>query len=382
MDFELSPEQKRLQAAVREFATAVAEPSADERSRAGVWDPALWREVGRARWPGVIMPVEYDGMGKGAIEHAIIVEELCKVDGSIGGACNLVQQCGMAILSFAAEHLKRKYLPLISRGETYTITGITEEAAGSKLSDMHTTATPTADGWIINGIKSETHMPEHCAVALVLAKAPGGVTGFLVETDSPGFRLGRTRDAVGLRGMPMAEVVFDNCRIPRDNILGREGGGYEVFFKSFDFTRIGNAAKGIGLAEGALGKAIAYASQRRVGRNVVTDFQGIRWDIADYQTTIDAARLLMYKAAVEYNATGRSTRTSAQAKLLACVVAMEATTFATQITGSYGCFTNQPFARFMMDAKVSQITGGTMEIQKNTIARELLGKETAPVGGR
>jgi alkylation response protein AidB-like acyl-CoA dehydrogenase len=377
MDFDLSPDQKRLQSEVREFANAVVEPSADERSRCGIWDPLLWRELGKARWPGVVMPLEYDGMGKGALEHAIIVEELCKVDGSIGGSCNLVQQCGMAILSFSPEAVKRRYLPLLARGETYSITAITEEAAGSKLSDMHTKATPDPDGWILNGVKSETHMPEHCRVCLVLAKTAGGITAFLVDTASPGFRTGRARDAVGLRGMPMAEVVFEDCRVPRENLLGREGGGYEVFFKSFDLTRIGNAAKAIGLAEGALSKAIAYARQRKVGRNVVTDFQGIRWEIAELQTRLDAARLLMCKAAVEYNATGRSTLTSAQAKLFACTIAMEATTMALQMTGSHGCFTNQPFARYMMDAKVSQLTGGSMEIQKNTIARELLGKETA-----
>lgn len=378
MNFDLSADQKRLQADVRKFASAVIAPSAEERSRSGVWDPALWRRVGEAAWPGVVMPVEYGGMGKGAVEHAIIVEELCKVDGSIGGSCNLVQQCGMAILSFSPEAVKRKYLPLLSRGDTYSITAITEEGAGSKLSDMRTHAAPGAEGWILNGVKTETHMPEHCRVALVLAKTAGGISAFLVDTASPGFRVGRARDTIGLRGMPMAEIAFEDCRLPHEHLLGVEGGGYKVFFKSFDLTRIGNAAKGIGLAEGALAHAIAFAKQRRIGPNVVTDFQGIRWQIAELQSRIDAARLLMYKAAIEYDATGRSTLTSAQAKLLACNIAMEATTTALQITGSYGCFTDQPFARFMMDAKVSQLTGGSVEIQKNTIARELLGKETSP----
>lgn len=381
MDFELSPAQQRLQSDVREFANAVVEPSAEARSRTGTWDPQLWRDIGKARWPGVVLPVEYDGMGLGALEHALIVEEMCKVDGSIGGSCNLLQQCAMAILSFSPEPVRRKYLPLLARGESFTITGITEEAAGSKLSDMRTRATPGPDGWLLNGVKTETHMPAHCRVALILAKTAGGITAFLVDTTSPGFRIGRSRETVGLRGMPMAEIAFEDCLVPHEHLLGKDGGGYEVFFKSFDLTRVGNAAKAIGLAEGALSKAVAYASRRQVGRNVVTDFQGIRWEFAELQARIAAARLLTYKAAAEYDATGRSTLTSAQAKLLACSLAMEATTTALQFTGSHGCFTDQPFARFMMDAKVSQLTGGSIEIQKNTIARAMLGKETDGLKG-
>lgn len=175
----------------------------------------------------------------------------------------------------------------------------------------------------------------------------------------------------------MAAVRFDHCVVAADRLLGREGGAYDVFFKSFDLTRIGNAAKCIGIARGALEDALGYARTRNVGTNVVTDFQGIRWQIADLDTRIEAARLLMFKAACEYDATGRSTLDSARAKLLASTTAMEAATVALQITGSHGCFADAPFERYMMDAKVSQITGGTIEILRNTIARELLGKPQA-----
>lgn len=380
MNLVLTPDQKRLQEEARTFAKEHVEPTSDERSRLGIWDPALWRRIGENRWQGIAIPKEYDGLGAGAVEHAILVEEFCRVDASIGGALNLVQQTIAALLHFSPKHQKEKYLPMLARGEAFSVTGITEAAAGSKLSDMHTSATPHDGGWLLRGSKSEVHAPEHSRPCLILAKTPSGISAFLLDTQTAGFRVVRQRNAIGLRAMPMAEIAFDGCHLTPDCMFGNEGDGYKVFFKSFDFTRVGNAAKAIGIAEGALQKAVAYARERNVGENVVTDFQGIRWQIAEFNTRIEAARMLMYKAAHEYNVTGRCTMSSSQAKLLACNIAMEATVAAVQITGSHGCFDDQPFARYMMDAKVSQVTGGTMEILKNTIARELLGKETQPRG--
>ena len=378
MDFGLNEAQRGLQKAVREFAAREVAPSAEARSRESRWDTALWRAFGERRWPGVVIPVEYGGMGGGAIEHAILVEEMSRVDGSLGAALNLLQQTVMALLAFAPEEMKRHYLPLLASGESFSITGITESAAGSKLTDIRTTATPDGADWIIHGSKTEVHIPEHVQICLMFAKAPAGITAFLVDTATPGFSVIRRRDIIGLRGLPMSAVAFNHCRVGAGNLLGSEGGAYDVFFKSFDLTRIGNAAKCIGIARGAIEDAIAYAGERRIGDNVVTDFQGLRWQFADFDTRLEAARLLTYKAAMEYNATGRSTVDSARAKLLASTTAMEATTAALQITGSHGCFTEFPFARYMMDAKVSQITGGTIEILRNTIARQLLGKPRNP----
>jgi acyl-CoA dehydrogenase len=378
LDFELNERQRGLRAAVRDFAARVVAPTAEARSRESRWDVGLWREFGALRWPGVVIPEAYGGMGGGATEHAIIVEEMSRVDGSLGAALNLLQQTVMAILAFAPESMKQRYLPLLASGESYSITGITESDAGSKMSDIKTTATPHGDAWILDGVKTEVHIPEHVQICLMFAKAPGGVTAFLVDTSTPGFRAAYKREIVGLRGLPMSAVAFEACRVGRENLLGKEGGALEVFFKSFDLTRIGNAAKCIGIARGAIEDAIAYASKRSIGENVVTDFQGIRWQLADLDTRLEAARLLTYKAAREYESTGRSTVDSARAKLLASTTAMEATTVALQVTGSHGCFTEFPFARYMMDAKVSQITGGTIEILRNTIARHIMGKPTNP----
>jgi alkylation response protein AidB-like acyl-CoA dehydrogenase len=378
LDFELSARQRELREAVRGFAAQEVASSAEARSRESRWDAGLWRQFGRLRWPGVVIPRHYGGLGCGALEHAILVEEMSRVDASIGAALNLLQQTVMAILAFAAEPMKERYLPLLAAGESFSITGITESEAGSKLSDIKTTATRQGDGWILNGVKTEVHIPEHVQICLMFAKAPAGVTAFLVDTATPGFRVVTQRGIVGLRGLPMSAVAFENCRVGPDNLLGAEGGAYDVFFRSFDLTRIGNAAKCIGIARGALEDAIAYARNRAIGDNVVTDFQGIRWQLADLDTRLEAARLLTYKAAREYDSSGRSTVDSARAKLLASTTAMEATTVALQITGSHGCFTDHAFARYMMDAKVSQITGGTIEILRNTIARHLLGKPTNP----
>lgn len=378
MDFSLNEGQRALQLAVREFAASTVAPSAEARSRESRWDGALWREFGKRRWPGVVIPEQYGGLGGGAIEHAILVEEMSRIDGSLGAALNLLQQTVMAVLAFAPEAMKRHYLPLLASGESFSITGITESEAGSKLTDIKTTARRDGEGWILNGTKTEVHIPEHVQICLMFAMAPGGITAFLVDTATPGFSVVNRRDIVGLRGLPMSAVAFDDCRVGAGNLLGSEGGAYDVFFKSFDLTRIGNAAKCIGIARGAIEDAIKYAGERKIGDNVVTDFQGLRWQLADFDTRLEAARLLTYKAALEYNETGRSTADSARAKLLASTTAMEATTVALQITGSHGCFTEYPFARYMMDAKVSQITGGTIEILRNTIARQMLGKPRNP----
>lgn len=378
MQMELNATQRALQAEVRAFAESIVAPSAGRRSEEAAWDGDLWRALGARRWPGVMIPTEHGGMGAGALEHAIIVEEISRVDASLGAALNLLQQTVMAVMSFASAAQRAQYLPLLASGQSYSITGITESDSGSKMTDMHSTARRDGDGWVLTGTKTEVHIPQHVQICLVFAKTPGGVSAFLVDTATPGFRVERERGIVGLRGLPMAAVVFDACRLPADSLLGRDGGAYDVFFKSFDLTRIGNAAKCTGIAAGALDQAIAYARTRRIGDNVVTDFQGIRWQIAELDARIEAGRLLTWRAACDYTATGRSTLQSARAKLIASAVAMDAATTALQITGSHGCFTEQPFARFIMDAKLSQITGGTVEILKNAIARERLGKPTAP----
>ncbi len=378
MDFELTPEQLRLKAEVREFARTEIAPSADERSLNQRWDATLWRRMGEGKFPGVVIPQEYGGMGGGAMEHSIVVEEISRVDGSLGAGLNLLQQTVMAILSFATPEQKAHYLPLLADGRSFSITGITEATSGSKMEDMKTTAVKDGDEWIINGDKTEVHIPEHVQICLVFAKTPGGISTFLVDTANPGFRVIEKRGIIGLRGLPMSAVGFRDCRVGPESLLAGDGGAYHVFFKSFDLTRIGNAAKCIGIAEGALQACIAFARERNVGDNVVTDFQGLRWQIAEFEARLQGARALTRVAAREYQATGRSTGASARAKLLACVTAMEATTAALQITGSHGCFTASSMHRFMMDAKVSQITGGTMEVLRNTIARELLGKPSAP----
>lgn len=374
----LTAAQQQLASEVADFAETHVRPSAEERSQEQKWDAQLWHEIGARKWPGVVIPKEYGGMGGGAIEHAIIVEAMSRVDASLGAALNLLQQTVMAIISFATEQQKAQYLPLLADGRSYSITGITESESGSKLEDMRTRAWRDGGDWILDGRKTEVHIPEHVQICLVFAKTAAGIGAFLVDTATPGFRVIERRDIIGLRGLPMAAVAFEKCRLPAEALLGAEDGAYSVFFKSFDLTRIGNAAKCVGIADGALDEAVAYARQRRIGGNVVTDFQGLRWQISDLDTRIHAARALIEAAAEEYQRTGRSTAASARAKLIASTTAMDATTIALQITGSHGCFADRPFARYMMDAKVSQITGGTIEILRNAIARERLGKLTAP----
>lgn len=377
MDLALSDAQCVLRADVSDFAQNSLRQTAQARSDEGRWDQQILLDMGQRRWPGVLIPAEYGGMGAGALEHALIVEELSRVDASIGATQNLLQQTAIATMEFAPEHLQQKYLPLFAAGESFAITGLTETTAGSKLSDMKTTARREGENWVVNGVKTEVHIPQFVELCLVFAQTENGISSFLVETSTPGFNVLEERPTVGLRALPMYAVEFADCVVPENHLLVGDGAGLEVFFKSFDLTRIGNAAKCVGIGEGALDDALAYAERRSIGPNVVTDFQGIRWQIADLRTRLHAARLLTYEAACVYDATGKATRQSNMAKLMASVAAMDATTFALQMTGSHGCFTAQPFARYMMDAKVSQLTGGSVEILRNTVARELLGKPTA-----
>lgn len=380
MDVDLSPDQQALREAVAAFARERVQPTAQARSETSTWDPAILAEMGQHRWPGVIVSPDLDGLGAGAVEHALIVEALSAVDASIGAMQNLLQQTVAAIVNYGSAPMRRRFLPRLARGEAFTITGLTESDAGSKPSDMATSARHASDGWHITGVKTEVHVPAHADVGLVFAKTENGISAFLVPTDTPGFVCGKQRDIVGLRGLPMHSVELHDCVVPDDHLLAGEGQGMRVFFTSFDLTRIGNAAKCIGIGTGALRDAIAYAGQRRVGEGVVTDFQGIRWNIADLTTQLEAARLLTYRAAVIYDRDGRATREANMAKLLASTVAMDAAVFAMQLTGSYGAFSTQPFARYLLDAKVSQLTGGSVEILRNTVARELLGKESTAGG--
>ena len=243
MDFSFSTEQLQLQTEVRSFARDVVAKTVNDRWREGRWDKDLWSEIGRRKWPGVMAPTEYGGMGATLIEHSIILEEMGKVDASLAAALNSVQQTTMAMLKFCNEKQKKKYLPRLAAGEAFALTGITETAAGSKLTDMQTVAVQDSQGWVINGVKTEVHIPEYVEACLIFAKTPNGISAFLVDASNEGFKTLRSRELVGLRSTPMAVVGLENCRVPQENLLGREGGAYEIFFNSFDVTRVGNAAR-------------------------------------------------------------------------------------------------------------------------------------------
>lgn len=376
VDFHLTEAQRDLRAAAVVYAGERLKPTAQERSDQSRWDPEVFSSMGEHGWPGVLVPREFGGLEAGAVEHALLVEEFSTVDASAGAMQNLLQQTVVAIINYAPDELRKKYLPRMASGKSFSITGLTESGAGSKLSDMSTTARQETDGWHITGVKTEVHVPQFADVALIFAKTDSGISAFLVPTDAPGFTVGEQRDIVGLRALPMYSIALEDCIVQDDHLLCGEGQGMRVFFKSFDLTRIGNAAKCVGIGLGALADAIAYARERNVGDGVVTDFQGIRWTIADLTTRLEAARLLTYQAACVYDESGRATREANMAKLLASTTAMDATTFAMQLTGSYGCFASQPFSRYLLDAKVSQLTGGSVEILRNIVSRELLGKES------
>ncbi|WP_028318885.1 acyl-CoA dehydrogenase [Desulfobulbus elongatus] len=379
MQFELTEEQKLIRDMVRSFAETEVAPSAAERDETERFDRALmFDRLAELGLTGIVFPEEYGGAGADYISYAIAVEELSRVCGSTGVTLSAhLSLCANPIYMFGTEAQKQKYLTPLAKGEKMGAFGLTEPSAGSDAGGTKTTATRDGNDWILNGSKIFITNAGEAEIYVVLARSDKsaekhrGISAFIVEKGTPGFSFGKKEKKMGIRSSPTMELVFENCRIPGENLLGQEGQGFKVAMKTLDGGRIGIAAQALGIAQGAFDAACAYTKEREQFNKPIAAFQGVSFQLADMATQIEAARLLIYNAAYRASAGLSYSQDSAMAKLFASETAMRVTTQAVQLHGGYGYTREFPVERMMRDAKITEIYEGTSEVQRVVIGAAL-----------
>jgi len=375
---ELTPEQEMVRKTVRKFALEVVEPRAKEIDETCEFPWDTIKKMGEMGLMGICFPTEYGGAGLDTVSYAIAVEELSRVCGSTGITLAAHVSLGAyPIYAFGTEEQKKKYLVPLAIGEKIGAFGLTEPNAGSDAAGTETTAVRDGDGYVINGTKifiTSAGVAETCIATALTEKGKGtrGISAFIVEKGMPGFSVGTKENKLGLRGSDTCEIVFEDCRVPRDNLLGKEGQGFSIFMNALDGGRISIGALALGIAQGALDASIKYSKERKQFEKPICEFQAVQWMLADMATEIAAARHLVYYAAREKDRGAKVTTQSAMCKLFASETAMRATTKAIQIHGGYGYMKDYPVERYFRDAKLTEIGEGTSEIQRLIIAREIL----------
>ena len=387
MEFSLTDEQQQLRRTTREFAEAEILPHVMEWDEVSHFPSEIIPKLAHMGFLGVIFPEKYGGAGMGYVEYAIIIEELSRVDGSVGiivAAHNSL--CTNHIYKFGTEEQKKKFVVPLAQGEKLGCWSLTEPEAGSDAGGTRTVAVKKDGGWLINGSKTFTtngHYADICVGMAVTdsSKKSHGISAFVIEKGTPGFRPGKKENKLGLRASDTSEVVFTDCRVPAGNLLGNEGEGFVNSLQILDGGRISIASLGLGMAQGAYEASLRYAKQRKQFGKPIADFQAIQFKLADMATQIEAARLLTYQAAwladraiAAGNDDARFTRESSMAKLYAGEVAVRVANEAVQIHGGYGFIKDYPAEKFYRDVKLCTIGEGTSEIQRLVIARQILGK--------
>ncbi len=383
MDFSFTEEQQQLRKSIREFAEGEIAPHVMEWDEASHFPVEIMPKLAEMGLLGIIFPDQYGGAGLGYIEYVIAIEELSRVDGSIGiivAAHNSL--CCNHIYKFGTEAQKQKYLVPLAQGKKIGAWSLTEPEAGSDAGGTRTTAQRNGDNYVINGAKTFTtngHYADTCVVMAVTDKSKGshGISAFIVEKDTPGFRPGKKENKLGLRASATSELIFSDCKVPAGNLLGPEGEGFTGSLAILDGGRISIAALGLGMAQGALDAALSYAKQRKQFGKTISEFQAIQFKLADMATEVEAARLLVYHAAwLADQKTVRFSKESSMAKLYAGEVAVKVANECVQIHGGYGFIKDYPAEKFYRDVKLCTIGEGTSEIQKLVIARQLLGRKS------
>lgn len=378
MDFTLSDEQLALRKLVRDFAQREVAPSAAERDEEERFDRSIFDKMGQLGLTGIPWPEEYGGAGLDFLSYVIAVEELSRVCGSTGVTLSAhVSLAGWPLYKFATEEQKQRYLRPMAEGKSLGAYGLTEPSAGTDAASLSATALRDGDAYILNGTKVFTTNGGDADTYIVFASTDKaqrsrGVSAFIVEKGMAGFSFGKKEKKMGIRSSPTLELIFQDCRVPVENLLGEEGIGFKIAMMTLDGGRNGIAAQAVGIAQGALDAALAYAMNRKQFNKPITDFQAIQFKLADMATEIEAARLLTYQAAwLESNGLPYG-KASAMAKVMASDVAMKVTIEAVQIHGGYGFTRDYPVERMMRDAKITQIYEGTNEVQRMVIAGHLL----------
>ena len=378
MDFRLDEEQLQLKKSVREFAEREIAPHVMKWDEAGEFPLATIKELGKLGLMGMIFPSEYGGAGMGYIEYATAIEELSRVDGSVGiSVAAHTSLCSNHIFIAGTEEQKKKYLSKLATGEFIGAWGLTEPSAGSDAGSARMTAVRKRRSWVLNGTKTFCTNGHYADVLVVLAVTDRashthGLSAFIVEKDTRGFRAGKKENKLGLRASDTAELVFEDCEVPAENLLGQEGGGFSDAMRVLDGGRISIAALGLGMAVGAFEAALKYSKQREQFGKAISEFQAIQWKLADMATEIEAGRLLTFRAAAMKDAGLKTTLESSMAKLYTSEVAVRCANEGVQIHGGYGFIKDYPAEKFYRDVKLCTIGEGTSEIQRLVIARQLL----------
>jgi len=387
VDFSLTDEQQQLRRAVREFAQSEIAPHVMEWDEPSQFPSALIPKLAEMGLLGVIFPEKYGGAGLGYIEYVIAIEELARVDGSVGIIVAAhTSLCTNHIFKFGTEEQRQKYVVPLAQGKRLGCWSLTEPEAGSDAGGTRTVAKRTGAGWVINGAKTFTTNGHHADVCVAMAVTDSanrshGISAFIVEKGAPGFRPGKKENKLGMRASDTSEVVFSDCQVPAENLLGEEGHGFVNSLQVLDGGRISIAALALGMAQGACDAATKYAKQRKQFGKTIGEFQAIQFKLADMATGIAAARMLVYRAAwlADQAAAGdtalRFTRESSMAKLYASEVAVRVANEAVQVFGGYGFIKDYPAEKFYRDVKLCTIGEGTSEIQRLIIARQILGRQ-------
>ena len=379
MDFALSPQHQEIRRTVRDFAEREIVPVADELERRGEFPHDIIKRAASLGLLGVPYPESVGGTGLDSLAYAITIEELSRASGSIGIIVSAHTSLGCNPIYLAGtDEQKERFLRPMASGEVLGAYGLTEAGAGSDSRGTRTRAQRDGDGWVLNGSKrfiTNAGVAGTYIVTAVTAREAesGNISAFIVPADAPGFSIGRMEEKMGLHASNTGELLFDDCRIPADNLLGEEGEGDKLFLKTLDGGRIGIGAMALGLAQAAFEAASAYAQERRQFDRPIGAFQGVAFMIADMATQIDAARLMVYRAAWLKDAGKPYTTEAAMAKLFASEVSRQVTNDALQVHGGYGYVTEYHVERYLRDAKLTEIGEGTSQIQRLVIARNLLG---------
>jgi butyryl-CoA dehydrogenase len=379
VEFDLGEEHRLVQSTVREWATSRLLPIAADLDREGRYPPELIRELGDLGLTGVFVPESYGGGGMDTISYAIVIEEIARAEAALAAVLSVQNSLDCyPILAFGTEAQKRRYLPDLARGRRLGCYCLTEPTAGSDAGALRTTARDDGDAWVLNGTKIFVTNGLEAEVLIVYARTgeearSRGISAFVAEKGDPGLSVGKVEHKLGIHASSTCEIVLQDCRLPKDRLLGERDRGFRVAMATLDGGRIGIAAQALGIARAALEDSVAYAKERRQFDRPIAEFQATQWKLADMATRIQAGRLLTYRAAWVRDQGRRHTGEASMAKLFASETAMWAATQAVQIYGGYGYIQDYPVERHLRDAKITEIYEGTSEIQRMVIVRHLLG---------
>ena len=386
MDFNLSKEHEMARTLFKEFAEKEVKPLAQEVDETEVFPRATVDKMAKFGFMGIPVPKQYGGQGCDALTYAMCVEELSKVCGTTGVIVSAhTSLCCDPIMTFGTEEQKQKYLGPLAKGEKLGAFGLTEPGAGTDAQGQQTKAVLDGDEWVLNGSKCFITNGKEADVYVIFAvtgkiekrgRMLKEISAFIVEKGTPGFTFGTKENKMGIRGSSTYELVFTDCRIPKENLLGQQGKGFNIAMHTLDGGRIGIAAQALGIAEGALETTINYVKERKQFGRSLAQFQNTQFQLADMATKVQAAQLLVYKAAMKKSEYAKNPKISysveaAMAKLCAAEVAMEVTTKAVQLHGGYGYIREYDVERMMRDAKITEIYEGTSEVQRMVISANL-----------